>query len=99
MLSVVTKPIMLSVVMLSVVMLSAVAPRDKPRRQRGRKKSFYKIATSVQCYKTFFPLSLTMRPNKLEDLPLETLSSWVLEFEGKAKGNPIGGTFRCFLFW
>ncbi len=25
------------------------------------------------------------RPNKLEGLPLETLSSWVLEFEGKAE--------------
>ena len=32
----------------------------------------------------FFPLSLTMRPNKLEDLPFETLSTQVLEFEGKA---------------
>ncbi len=31
-----------------------------------------------------FPLSLMMRPNKLEGLPLETLSSQVLEFEGKA---------------
>ncbi len=31
-----------------------------------------------------------MRPNKLEDLSLETLSSQVLEFEGKARANPIG---------
>jgi hypothetical protein len=38
-----------------------------------------------------------MRPNKLEGLPLETLSSQVLEFEGKARANPIGGPFRCFL--
>jgi hypothetical protein len=30
-------------------------------------------------------------------LPLETLSSWVLEFEGKARANPIRGPFRCFL--
>ncbi len=30
------------------------------------------------------------RPNKLEDLSLETLSSQVLEFEGKARANPIG---------
>jgi hypothetical protein len=37
------------------------------------------------------------RPNKLEGLPLENLSSQVLEFEGKARANPIGGTFRCFL--
>jgi hypothetical protein len=29
-----------------------------------------------------------MRPNKLEGLPLETLSSQVLEFEGKARANP-----------
>jgi hypothetical protein len=28
---------------------------------------------------------------------LETLSSRVLEFEGKARANPIGGPFRCFL--
>jgi hypothetical protein len=45
----------------------------------------------------FFPLSLTMRPNKLEVLSLETLSSQVLEFEGKARANPIGVPFRCFL--
>jgi hypothetical protein len=37
------------------------------------------------------------RPNKLEGLTLETLSSRVLEFEGKARVNPIGGPFRCFL--
>ena len=33
----------------------------------------------------------------LEGLPLETLSSQVLEFEGKARANPIGAPFRCFL--
>jgi hypothetical protein len=44
-----------------------------------------------------FPSSLMTRPNKLEGLPLVTLSSWVLEFEGKARANPIGGPFRCFL--
>ncbi len=38
----------------------------------------------------FFPLSLTTRPNKLEVWSLETLSSQVLEFEGKARANPIG---------
>jgi len=37
------------------------------------------------------------RPEKLEGLPLETLSSQVLEFEGKAGTNPIGATFRRFL--
>jgi len=30
-----------------------------------------------------------MRPNKLEHLSLETLSSQVIEFEGKARANPI----------
>jgi len=30
------------------------------------------------------------RPNKLEHLSLETLSNNVLEFEGKARANPIG---------
>jgi len=38
-----------------------------------------------------------MRANQLEGLPLETLSSQVLEFEGKAIANPIGGPYRCFL--
>jgi len=38
------------------------------------------------------------RPNKLEGLSLETLSSQVLEFEDKARANPIGDSFRCFLF-
>jgi hypothetical protein len=37
------------------------------------------------------------RPNKLEGLSWETLSSQVLEFEGKARANPIGAPFRCFL--
>jgi len=38
-----------------------------------------------------------MRPNKLEGLSFETLSSQVLEFEGKARANPMGGPFRCLL--
>ena len=37
-----------------------------------------------------FPSSLTMRPNKLEQLSLETLSSQVLEFEGKARASFLG---------
>jgi hypothetical protein len=37
----------------------------------------------------FFPLSLTTRPNQLECLSLETLSSQVLEFEDKSRANPI----------
>ncbi len=28
---------------------------------------------------------------------METLSSQVIEFEGKARANPIGAPFRCFL--
>jgi hypothetical protein len=31
-----------------------------------------------------------IRPNKLECLSLETLSSKVLKFEGKTRANPIG---------
>jgi len=38
-----------------------------------------------------------MRLNKLDRLSLETLSSQVLEFEGKARADPIGAPFRCFL--
>jgi hypothetical protein len=45
--------------------------------------------------KTF--LLLMMRPNKLEHLSFETFSSQVLEFESKARPNPIGAPFRCFL--
>jgi hypothetical protein len=36
------------------------------------------------------------RPNKLEGLSLETLSSQVLEFEGKARVNPIIAPFSAF---
>jgi hypothetical protein len=45
----------------------------------------------------FTPSSLMTRPNKLEGLSLKTISSQVLEFEGKARANPIGVPFRCFL--
>ncbi len=45
----------------------------------------------------FSSSSVTTRPNKLEGLSLETLSSQVLEFEGKARANPIGAPFRCFI--
>ena len=37
------------------------------------------------------------RPNKLEQLSLETLSSQILDFEGKARANLIGAHSRCFL--
>jgi hypothetical protein len=35
--------------------------------------------------------------NKLECFSLVTVSGQVLEFEGKARANPIGAPFRCFL--
>jgi len=38
-----------------------------------------------------------MRPDKLEGLSSETLSSQVLEFEGKARANPIGVPLKCFI--
>jgi hypothetical protein len=41
--------------------------------------------------KDFFPSALTMRPNKLERLSLETLSSQVLEFEGKGLYHQLHG--------
>ncbi len=44
----------------------------------------------VSMFLNFFSSSLMTRPNKLEGLSLETLSSQVLEFEGKARANPIG---------
>jgi hypothetical protein len=47
--------------------------------------------------KNFFPSLLMMRPIKLEHLSLETLTSQILDFEGKARANPIGAHFRCFL--
>jgi hypothetical protein len=50
-----------------------------------------------KCYKSFFPLSLTNRLDKVEGFPSETFSSWVLEFEGKARANPTGEPFKCFL--
>ncbi len=42
-----------------------------------------------------FLSSLMTRPNKFEGLSLETFSSQVLEFEGKARANKIGGPSRC----
>jgi hypothetical protein len=51
----------------------------------------------VSMFKNFFPSSLTTRLNKLEGIYLETLSSQLLEFEVKARANPIRVPFRCFL--
>jgi hypothetical protein len=66
-------------------------------RRRRSSSSTVAEPTRCQCYKTFFSSSLMMRSNRLEGLHLETLSSQVLEFEGKARANPIGLSFRCFL--
>ncbi len=44
-----------------------------------------------------FLLSLMTRHYKLEDLSLETLTSQVLEFEGKDRANQTGAPFWCFL--
>ncbi len=44
-------------------------------------------------YKTFSFVA----DNKSEHLSLETLSSQILDFEGKARANPIGVHLRCFL--
>jgi len=63
----------------------------------SRQNKVYNIDTMDQCYKNFFPSSLMTRPNKLEAFSFETLSSQVLEFEGRARANPIGAPFRCFL--
>jgi len=58
---------------------------------------FYNISPLVSMLQKIFPSSLMMRPNKLEGLSFNTFSSQVFEFEGKARANPIGGPFRCFL--
>jgi hypothetical protein len=42
-----------------------------------------------------FPSSLMAKPNELDHLSLETLSSQVLEFESEARANPIGAPFRA----
>jgi hypothetical protein len=55
-------------------------------------KSFITLAPDANVI-NLFPLVLMTRPNKLEHLSLETLSSQVLEFEGKARANPIGAPF------
>jgi hypothetical protein len=63
--------------------------RVRPERQQGglpRNPQEYQdfFAGEVSMLSNFFPSSLMMRPNKIEGLPLETLSSCFLEFENKA---------------
>ena len=53
-----------------------------------KEKSFITLTPSVHFIKLFSLLQIT-RPNKLEGLSLETLSSQVLEFEGKARAAPL----------
>jgi hypothetical protein len=62
-----------------------------------KENSLIRLALVVNVIKTFFPSSLMMRPNKLQCLSMEILSSKVLEFEVKARPNPIGVPFRSFL--
>ena len=68
-------------------------------RRRGQSKDRFcpwqDLSTWCRCYKTFFPLLVMTRPNKLEGLSLETLSSQVFEFEGKANWS----TFQMFPSW
>ncbi len=70
--------------------------RRRGRWQRGSEHP-QDSSDQVSMLKNFFPSSLTTRPNKLEGLPLVILSSRVLEFEGKARANPIGGSDAFFL--
>jgi hypothetical protein len=53
-----------------------------------KKKSFAASPPGVNVIKHFFFVT-DDEANKLKGLPLETLSSQVLEFEGKAIANPI----------
>jgi hypothetical protein len=59
-------------------------------------KSFITLATGVNVIKLFSFVTDDKAYN-LEGLSLETLSCQVLEFEGKARANPTGVPFRCFL--
>ncbi len=43
----------------------------------------------VQCYKTFFPFALITRPNKLEGLPLNTLSSQIFELRARQEQTQL----------
>jgi hypothetical protein len=61
-----------------------------------KEKSFITLTPGGNLIKRF-PSPLMTRLNKQEGLSLETFSSQVLEFEGKARANPIGASFRCFL--
>jgi hypothetical protein len=73
------------------------APTYLARESLTTEKKFNNIGPRCQCYKTLFSSLPMTRPNKLECLSLETLSSQALEFEGKAGVNRIGAPFRCFL--
>jgi hypothetical protein len=68
------------------------------RRRRGRGHPDQQQPSGVNVIKKF-PSSLTMRPNKLEHLSLKTLSSHVLEFDGKARAKPNWSTFQMLPSW
>jgi hypothetical protein len=73
-----------------------ILPMTKKKLKRFSRQMLSKFS-QVSISSNFFPSLLTMRPNELEGLSLETLSSQVLEFEVKARANPIGAPSRCFL--
>ena len=56
-------------------------------------KSFIKLTPGVNVIK-LFSFVTDDKPNKLEVSSMETLFSQVLEFDGKARANPIGAPFR-----
>jgi hypothetical protein len=57
----------------------------------SKKSTFYNIDTWSQCYETFFPSSLMMRPNKLEGcpwkpFPVRSLNLWARPEQTQWKG-------------
>jgi hypothetical protein len=62
-----------------------------------KEKSFITLTTGVNIIILFFPLSMMTRGNKLVRLSLETASCQILDFEGKARANPIGAHSASFL--
>jgi hypothetical protein len=73
----------------------AVSGLPDPTGEKERHNS--ESDSQVSILQNLFSSSLTFRTNKLELLFLETLSSQVLEFKGKARANPIGAPFRWYL--
>jgi hypothetical protein len=77
--------------------ISKVSLRDRALPEVLQDPRKPKNTSGVNVIKLFASL-LMMRPNKLEHLSLETLSSQVLELEGKDRANQIGAPFiYCLL--